>query len=135
MDKLNKEVKRYLIRELKDYYDNKKIIEELRQDIIDESPKITLGVPKGKNRSESMTNKVYKLMTNNKINRLEKMCYKISKVLEGLNDIEYQFFIRCFEKNQSKVKICIEMSISESTFHRYKNKIIYSLAEELGFLL
>ena len=132
---LSIETRRYLERELKDYKENKKMIEELRNDIIEASPKITLGVPRGSNKgNENITNKVYKLMSNNQISRLEHIFNKIEKVLEKLNDTQYEFYIRYFEKGQSKVKICLEMPISERTHERYKKRIIYYLAEELGFL-
>lgn len=133
--KLSKEVKNYLIRELKDYKDNKKIIEELRMDIIEASPQISLGVPSSPNKgNESQTSKVYKLMTNIKINRLENICYHIEKILSELDGVKYDFYVRCFEKRHSKVKICMETNISEKTYYRYWNCIIYNLAEELGFL-
>lgn len=63
--KISIEVRRYLERELKDYKDNKNIIEELRLDIIEECPKITLGVPGSPNKgNEGQTTKVYNLITN-----------------------------------------------------------------------
>ncbi len=134
--KLSKELKRYLESELRDYKDNKKKIEELRNDIIEESPNMTLGTPPSKNKgNEVQTVKVHKLMTNTQINRLTTMCTAIENALSRLNDTQYEFYIRCFEKGQSKVKICIEMPIGEATFHRYKNKIICLLAENLGYVI
>ncbi len=133
--KLKTEVKKYLERELRDYKDNKKLIEELRLDIIEGSPSITLGVPGNPNKgNECQTKKVNDLITNNQINRLENMCKKISKVLDGLDGAQHELYNRHFEKGESKTKICIEMHIGEATFHRYKNKIIYGLAEELGYI-
>ena len=133
--KLSKEVKNYLIRELKDYKDNKKTIEEVRLDIIESSPNIVLGTPSSPNKgNEGQTRKVYELMTNGIIKRLENMCYHIEKVLSELDGTKYEFYVRCFEKRQSKVKICMETHISEKTYYRYRNYVIYNLAEELGFL-
>lgn len=133
--KISIEVRRYLERELKDYKDNKAYIEELRLDIIEASPKIDLGAPSNPNKgNEGQTEKVYKLMTNTIIKRLENICYHIEKVLSELDDNKYEFYVRCYEKRQSKVKICMEMPITERSYDRYKNKIIYSLAEELGFI-
>ena len=133
--KLSKEVRNYLCRELKDYKENKAYIEELRMDIIESSPNIEPGVPGSPNKgNEGQTSKVYILMNNNQINRLQRICNKITKVLEGLDGNQYELYIRHFEKGQSKTKVCIEMHIGEATFHRYKNKIIYGLAEELGFI-
>lgn len=133
--KINIEVRKYLERELKDYKKNKVSIEELRLDIIDSSPKITLGVPGSPNKgNEGQTSKVYELMTNNMIKRLQTMCKKINKVLEGLNEEQHELYVRHFENGESKTKVCIEMHIGEATFYRYKNKIIYGLAEELGFI-
>lgn len=133
--KLSKEVKNYLCRELRDYKENKLLIEELRLDIIEASPNIDLGTPGSPNKgNEGQTSKVYNLMNSNQINRLQRICNKINKVLEGLEQSQYELYVRHFEKGQSKTKVCIEMHIGEATFHRYKNKIIYSLAEELGFI-
>lgn len=133
--KLSKEVKNYLIRELKDYKDNKKTIEEVRLDIIESSPNIVLGTPSSPNKgNEGQTRKVYELMTNGMIKRLENMCYHIEKVLSELDGTRYEFYVRCFEKRQSKVKICMEMPITERSYERYKKKIVYLLAEELGYI-
>lgn len=133
--KLSKEVKRYLEKEIRDYKDNRETVEELRLDIIEASPKITLGVPGSPNKgNEGQTAKVHELITNNMIKRLLTMCKKINKVLEGLNGAQYELYVRHFEKGESKTKVCLEMHIGEATFHRYKNKIIYGLAEELGFI-
>lgn len=132
---ISKEVKRYLERELKDYKNNKKIIEELRNNIIDSSNSITLGVPRNPNQgNEVQTQKVYELMTNTRITRLENICYHIEKVIENLDIQKYEFYIKCFEKEHNKIKICMDMPISEKTYYRYKNYIIEKLAEELGFI-
>lgn len=133
--KIPKETRSYLIRELKDYKDNLKYLEELRMDIIEESPKIDLGTPSSPNKgNEGQTAKVYRLITNMQIKRLSEMCKHINNVLSILDDIKYEFYIRCFEKKQSKVTICLEMPISEETYYRYKKYIVNALAEELGFI-
>ncbi len=133
--KISIEVRRYLERELRDYKDNLKLIEELRSDIIEASPAVDLGTPGNQNKgNEAQTNKVYKLITDKQINRFKSICEAIERMLKRLNENQYEFYIRCFEKRQSKVRICMEMPISEPTFHRYKNRIIYYLAEELGYL-
>lgn len=135
MKEISNELKRYLERELKDYTNNKRDLEILKLDIIEESPKIDLGVPSSPNKgNECQTSKVYRIMTDRQIKRIENMCYHIERILSMLNDAQYEFYVRYFEKGQSKVKICIEMPISEATFHRYKNKIIILLARELDFI-
>lgn len=134
-NKLRIEVKRYLCRELKDYRENLKKLDELRADIIESSPNIDLGVPSSPNRgNEGQTAKVHELMTNKVITRLLEVCKRISKVLETLNDEEYEVYVRHFENEENATKICYEMHISESTFYRDKNKIIDRLAEEMGYL-
>ena len=91
-------------------------------------------MPKSQNRSENLTDRVYKLNTNAQIKRLEELCLSTQKVLNGLNDSQYKFYVMYFEKGYSKIKVCMEMPISESTYDRYKKRIVYKLAEELGFL-
>ena len=91
-------------------------------------------MPKSQGRGETQTEKVYKLSTNAQIKRLESICNAIHKVLNGLNDNQYAFYVLYFEKGLSKIKVCMEMPISESTYDRYKKKIVYKLAEELGFI-
>ena len=133
--KLSKEVRRYLERELRDYEENKKYIEELRLDIIESSPKTSLGMPGNPNKgNENQTNKVYDLINNSVLKRLQNICDKINKVLQGLTGDQYELYVRHFKKGESKTKVCLEMHIGEATFHRYKNKIIYGLAKELGFV-
>lgn len=134
-NKISIEVRRYLERELRDYKENLKLIEELRDDIILASPIIDLGAPSSPNKgNEAQTSKVYKLITDKQINRLKHICEAIEKVLKRLNNNQYEFYTRYFEKRQSKVKICMEMPISERTHERYKKRIVYYLAEELGYL-
>lgn len=134
-EKISKYLKNYLEQELRDYDKNKKYLEELRMDIIDSSPSPELGMPGNPNRgNEGQTEKVFKLISNNRINRLERIINAIHKTLEGLNEEQYKFYIRYFQKGQSRTKVCIELPIGEATFHRYKNRIIYALAKELGYL-
>ena len=133
--KLSVEVRRYLERELRDYRDNREYIEELRLDIIESSPKVDLGVPGNPNKgNEGQTAKVQALINSTVIKRLQNICNKIYKVLQGLNGEQYELYVRHFEKGESKTKVCLEMHIGEATFHRYKNKIIYGLAKEIGYM-
>ena len=134
-EKLSNEVKRYLERELKDYEENKKYIEELRLDIIESSPSSDLGMPKSPNRgNEQQTNKLSRLENSKVINRLEKITRSIYKVLEELDDNHYNLYVMHFQKGYNRTKTCYDMPISESTFNRYKNKILKDLAQKLGFL-
>ena len=82
--------------------------------------------------NEGQTTKVYNLITNKMITRLQAMCKKIHKVLEGLSGEQYELYVRHFEKGESKTKVCIEMHIGEATFHRYKNQRICNKRARIG---
>lgn len=134
-EKLDIAIRRYLERELRDYEKNKAYIEELRLDIIEASPSPELGMPSSPNRgNEQQTSKVDKLINNNQINRLERVTKSIYKVLEGLNEEQYNFYVRYFQRGHGKCKVCLDMPISERTFERYKRRVVYALARELGYL-
>lgn len=132
--KLSLEVKRYLEKELRDYTKNKEYLKELEEDIIYSSASPEPGMPGSPNRGkEQLTNKVQQLINNTEINRVKRVIRDITKVLEGLNDLEYEVYVRHFKRGQSPIKVCVESPMSERSFFRNKNKIIYKLADEMGF--
>jgi len=133
--KLTKEIKNYLEKELRDYTENEELIKELELDIIESSPTSDPGMPGSPNRgNEQQTSKVSELMSNKMIHRLKYTVEAIKKVLKGLNETQKDFYKLYFENGYFKTKVCMDMPIGEATFHRYKNRIIYALAQELGYL-
>lgn len=49
-ERLDRRVKKYLEKELYDYDKNLKALEELREEIIESSPRLELGMPKSPNK-------------------------------------------------------------------------------------
>jgi RinA family phage transcriptional activator len=133
-EKLSFEIKRYLEKELRDYQKNKKELEELRLNIMEESPSKELGMPSSPNRGqEQLTPKVYKLMTNVRLKKLAETVDAIDRVIVGLDDSQLAFFDMYYKRGFGRYKVCMNMPLSEATYFRYKNKIIDSLAEKLGY--
>lgn len=140
-EQLDDKIKKYLEYELLHYAESKKLIEELRGDIIDSSPSPDLGMPGSPNRgNEGQTQKVYKLLSNTAINRLERICGAIDNVVTRLIPVHKEFYDRYYIKynkenaETKRIKICMDMFIEERTYRKYKNRILKDLARELGYL-
>ena len=107
MQKIQKEIKRQMERELRQYYDNKKLIKKLQNDM--------------KTSTRSL---MY----------LEQRILYVENVISRLNAFERQVFDMIFKEKADCIYCQTHFSISKSTYYNVINKSIDILAQEWGIV-
>lgn len=127
-------VKKNVTNELYHYWDNVKMLEELKEEIIDASPAPPDGLPRGNLRGSPTESKVMKLnsrailVTANKIMQIE-------NVIKMLNDNEKEVFEVIFKDRLSYIQAYTKREISRNMYYNTKTKIILLTAFEMGYIL
>ena len=127
-------VKKNVTNELYHYWDNVKMLEELKEEIIEASPAPPDGLPRGNLRGSPTESKVMKLnsrailVTANKIMQIE-------NVIKMLNTYEREVFECAFRDRLSQPQASSERKISKDMYYNAKFKIIYLTAYEMGYVI
>ena len=130
--KLDKHVKKYIERELRNYHKLEKEYQELREEIIFSVPSLD-GQPRGKSISKTTENKAFSLRTNARLQQLEKVIAAISKVIERLPD-EKKEFVRCkyWSDEFTREGLAVKFHIDVSNVWRWADVILEQIAAEMG---
>lgn len=75
-----------------------------------------------------------KLVSSTAIIKLENTINAIETVYNQLNRDYKKFFEWSYIEKAGIVKTCREVNISEKTYYRWKNDIIYATAKEFGLI-
>lgn len=129
--KLPKHIKIYIEHELYDYIGNKKLQEEIEDDIINSSGGND-GQPKGNNTSDPTSLKAEKLTTSRALLIVTKKIQKIEKVLNILSADEREIVETIFFKGHSQIYAEMHDDISKNMYYYMKSKMIYLTAREYG---
>lgn len=127
-------VKKNVINELYHYWDNVKLLEELREDIIEASPAPPDGLPKGNQRGKPTESKVMKLnsrailVTANKIMQIE-------NVIKALNHNEKEVFEVIFKERLNNVQAYVRKNISKDIYYNIRSKVLWLTAFEMGYII
>ena len=133
--KIDKKVYGYIDYELKHYDENTKKIDEIRANIIEASPEPSDGQPKGQGGTRNPTErKGIKLVSSTSLLKLESTNNAIKKVYMQLNQNYKKFFDWNYIKQVGIVRTCQEVHISEATYYRWRDKIVYAVGEEMGII-
>ncbi len=128
---LNKDLKKRMDRELRQYWINKKKLERLERDIIDESTSGN-GQPRANTISNPTEKKAIRLASTRLILYCEERITYVENVIKQLNSFEKQVFYFIF-KDGCNCSYCKNMkNIDKSTYYNIYNKSIRLLAEEWG---
>lgn len=131
MQEISKEVRKRMIRELQQYWDNKKKLERLERDIIDSTP-TSDGQPRSTTTSDTTAQKALKLVSTRSILYCRERIQYIENIRNQLNDFEKNMFNKIF-KDKCNWKYCeANYNISKNTYYAIFNKCIYLLAKEWG---
>lgn len=130
---LNKKVYEYIDFELKHFEESKKLLDIMEIDIIEEKASSD-GQPRGNTTGDPTQQKALKLISNVALARIQYTVDAIKRVYENLTEEYKDFFDWCFTKDAGKVKTCEKVHIAPRTYNRWKDKIIYATAKELGLL-
>lgn len=133
--KIDKKVYGYIDYELKHYNENTKKIDEIRANIIEASPEPSDGQPKRQGGTGKPTErKAIKLVSSTALLKMESTNDAIKKVYKQLEKNYKDFFDWNYIKQVEIVRTCQEVNISEATFYRWRDKIVYAVGEEMGII-
>lgn len=121
--------------ELYCYYESKKQLELLREEIIESTPSQEISVKSSP--GDPTQTKAIKLVNNREIIEMERRLKAIDKAIEILKtnneSRKYELLkMKYFERRYTDVGICMELGISERTFYRWRREIIELIANFLG---
>lgn len=130
--KVPRHIKKKIENELYQYWDNKRELEEMQQNIIDSSPEPLDGLPKGNNTSNTTEQKAIKLRTSRTILILTRRLEYIEKAIKRLNEDEKKVFEIIFKERHNQKMAETYKYISKDSYYNTYNKIIYFTAVEFG---
>lgn len=130
-NKLSKELKKKMEKEFRQYWLNKKKLEKLEQDIIEESASSD-GQPRSNVTSDPTQQKALKLMSTRSILFLIERINYVENVIKQLNPFERQVFNLIFKEGCDWAYCKNVKNIDKSTYYNLYNKAIKLLAEEWG---
>lgn len=126
-------VKSNVMNELYHYWDNVKLLEELKEEILEASPTPPDGMPRGNQRGKPTESKVMKLnsrailVTANKIMQIE-------NVIKMLNDNEKEVFNSIFKERMNQIQAYTKKNISYNMYYIIRQKIVWMTAFEMGYI-
>mgnify|MGYP007060190479 CR=1 FL=1 len=130
--KVPKEVKERMERELRQYWINKKKLEDLKLKIIESSNNSSDTQIHSSSISDTTSQKALKILSTRSILYCEERITYIENVIKKLNPLEQQVFEYIF-KNGYDFMYCQTMkNIDKNTYYNVRNKSIYFLAQEWG---
>ena len=134
--KINKKIYNYIDFELTNYKFYERNIEQIRNDILYASPPPNDGQPRGNSMSDPTLDTVIKLTTPMAIYRMEYNKECIDRALKKLDSYHKEFFEKNYKENNGNnmIKVCYELSISERTYYRMRNKIVEYVGKEMGLV-
>lgn len=136
--KLKKATFKHIESELYSYYDTLKEINTLRKDIMFTKENDDENVGGGRSSLPSAPTEriATRLATHKKLTRLEEVANAISKVYTGLPE-DYQKLVRLKYWTRPQLKtwegIADELHLGRMTAFRYRDEIVYAVAEVLGW--
>lgn len=120
--KLPKELKNRMERELRQYYDNKKKLDKLKNLLIEEKPKTI----------DPTVHKIEKLESTRSLLYLEERLHYVENVYNRLRPYEQEIYNLIFRESCNPLYCETNENVSKSTYYNVFNKSVYLLAEEWG---
>lgn len=125
-------VKKKMENELYQYWDNKKELKELQDDIINSSPEPSDGQPRGNATGNSTEQKAIKMRTSRTILAIERRLKYVENAIARLNEEEKKIFDIIFKEKHNQKMAETYKYISKDSYYNTYNKIIYFAAVEFG---
>ena len=135
---VRKDLKAYIEAELRDYPRTKAELEELRDNLLNESPAPPDGMPRGSGETSDPTLKMAtRLMTDKRIRQLQLTIDAVEYVIteldpERLKMIKLKYWQR--PRQLTDAGIAMELHVTERTIRRWCLKICRAIACEMGLL-
>lgn len=129
--KIDKHIKKFIMSELYNYEENKKKIEEIRSNIIDESA-YNDGQPRGNETSDTVAKKTEKLLTTRAILIATEKVNNIERALDKFTEQEQKDIKNIFFRGHSQIYAEMNDNISKDMYYHLRDKMIYLTAIEYG---
>lgn len=127
-------VKHTIKNELYQFWKNQQLIEELKQDIIEESPDPPDGQPKGNSTSNPVAQKASKIISSRRIIETERRVEYIKDAMKMLDKTEQDIVVLIFKERYNAILAETQKYISKDIYYKVYNKIIYYTALEFGYI-
>lgn len=134
---MKKAIFRYIEAELYDYHQTKRLLEELKLDIIEEGPQpdlLVLSMDKMRISNPTLT-KTTRLLTNKRITKMSETVTAIRKVYSRLPGEKQRLVeLKYWDGKYSNQGVAEEANISIATFYRWRREVVVGVAIELGLV-
>lgn len=134
---MKKELRAFIEAELRDYHRTKTELEELRDNLLNQSPGPPDGMPRSGETSDPTYRGAARLMTNRRIRYMTGVFESISIVLDSLMPEKIKLIeLRYWTKAQTltDLGIAMQIGIDRSTLYRWIEDICEDIAIELGLM-
>ena len=74
-----------------------------------------------------------RILTNNQAYRMTKTINCINEALQELDEEKLELYQKKYRDKKSWQKITMDMNISQATYFRWRNDIVYAVAKKMGF--
>lgn len=128
-------VKKRIEVELYQYYDNKVLLKEFEEDVLEESP-FNDGQPRGNQTSDTTSQKAIRLVdrTTRVLIETERRLRYIENAIKKLTPEEKKIFEYIFKDGYNQVLAQMYKYISKDSYYNTYNKAVYYTALEFGYI-
>ena len=130
--RLSKNTFKYVEQEIRQYKNNLKELNRLKNEIIQEAPEKQNGRSSG--LGDSTPAKAVKLSMNRKISELEKNQKAIETIYHRLCQDKQSVMEEYWQSRYTNAGLAYKLGVDERTIRRWKQHIVYLVAAELNYL-
>ena len=130
--RLSKNTFKYVEQEIRQYKNNLKELNRLKNEIIQEAPEKQNGRSSG--LGDSTAAKAVKLSMNRKISELEKNQKAIETIYHRLCQDKQSVMEEYWQSRYTNAGLAYKLGLDERTIRRWKQHIVYLVAAELNYL-
>ena len=134
---MRKELRAYIEAELRDYHNTRQELEELRDDILNESAGPPDGMPRGSDTSDPTYRRTHKLITCRQVRYMARVLEGLTAVLDRLPEDKYRLVkLTYWTRPQTLTPMGIAMALncSRSTYYDWREEICREIAREWGMM-
>ncbi len=136
--KLKREIFRYIEFELYQYEENKKMIEQIRDDILYQygQPYARDGVKTQRAAPGDPTGQAaLKLITTSALAHAERTARAIEEALARLTGQHRAIFEKQYQEKKPWRKICTELNICESGYFKKRRELVFMVGVQMGLII
>ena len=130
--RLSKNTFKYVEQEIRQYKNNLKELNRLKNNIILETPEKQEG--RSSSLGDSTAAKAVKLSMNRKVTELEKTQKAIETIYQGLCQDKQSVMEEYWQSRYTTAGLSYKLGVDERTIRRWKQHIVYLVAAELNYL-